>query len=384
MEATIPMASLRRFVRSTIGIAALLLVGTAVQADDKSYPVLVPLTGFLSLEGTSQRNGALLALSDTPPNVDVSHEVSDTGTSPEVAVNALERALADEKAVAIAASMLGTQMLAMIPVADDYGVPLITVSGTAKITELGSRWVYRFFPGDAVTKVAHVDYAVNVLGKRRAAVVYQTSAYGQSGHRHIVDNLTRLGLTPVLEEGLDTGIKDMTPVLAKIRRADADILLIHLHAPSTALIIKAAAEAKLGLPIVAGSAMHQPATAALLAPGELEDVCAESASSPVSGGSAALESWLAAYRKVYGTEPDAFALGQYDGVKMTLSAMADGAGTPAAIADWLSQNRYDGLAMTYRSDGKGNMAHSAVIVCYDGTSRVPRIVKRYDNITGVL
>ena len=34
--------------------------------------------------------------------------------------------------------------------------------------------------------------------------------------------------------------------------------------------------------------------------------------------------------------------------------------------------------MTYRSDGKGNMAHSASIVCYDGSSRVPSIVKRYE------
>jgi branched-chain amino acid transport system substrate-binding protein len=30
------------------------------------------------------------------------------------------------------------------------------------------------------------------------------------------------------------------------------------------------------------------------------------------------------------------------------------------------------------------MAHSAVIVCFDGKSRVPKIAKRYDNITGVL
>lgn len=41
-----------------------------------------------------------------------------------------------------------------------------------------------------------------------------------------------------------------------------------------------------------------------------------------------------------------------------------------------------GLAMAYRSDGKGNMAHDAVIIFYDGTSRVPHIVKRYANVTG--
>jgi branched-chain amino acid transport system substrate-binding protein len=36
--------------------------------------------------------------------------------------------------------------------------------------------------------------------------------------------------------------------------------------------------------------------------------------------------------------------------------------------------------MTYKSDGKGNMAHSAAIVCFDGISRAPKLVKRYDNV----
>jgi branched-chain amino acid transport system substrate-binding protein len=32
---------------------------------------------------------------------------------------------------------------------------------------------------------------------------------------------------------------------------------------------------------------------------------------------------------------------------------------------------------TYKSDGKGNMAHEAEIVCFDGVSRVPKVVERY-------
>jgi len=377
------MRMLTVVVRLLPGLA-ILLGAAAAPAADANVPILVPVTGFLSLEGTSQRNGAVLALENPPEGVTVTYDVADTATSPEIAVNALERALADGDATAVAASMLGTQMLAMIPVANDYGVPLITVSGTAKITELDSPWVFRFFPGDAVTKVAHVDYAVSVLGARKPAIVYQTSAYGQSGRQHILANLERLGVTPVLDEGLDTRIKDMTPVLAKIRAAGADSLLLHLHAPPTALIVRAAATMKLGLPIIAGSAMHQPATAARLEPSELEGVCAESASSPVYGGSPALEAWRDAYRAAYDDEPDAFALGQYDGVMMTLEAIRQGARGPKAVADWLSANEYQGLAMRYRSDGTGNMAHSAVIMCYDGASRVPRIVKRYDNVTGVL
>lgn len=371
-----------------MGAAVALLAGLAqggpAAALDARVPVLVPVTGFLSLEGTSQRNGAVLALKEAPSEVDVDYEVTDTSTSPEVAVTALERALAGGKVTAVAASIFGPQMLAMLPVAKQHGVPLVTVSGTAKITELGNPWVFRFFPGDAVTKRAHVDYAVNVLGKRKAAIVYQTTAYGQSGARHITENLAAAGLKPVLSEGLDVKVKDMTPVLGKVRDSGADVLLLHLHSGPTALLVKAAASMNLGIPIVAGSAMHQPSTAALLEPAELKGVCAESASSPVSGGSPAMTAWLERYRKVFSSDPDAFALGQYDGTMMVLKAVADGAETPDDVRGWLASHTYDGLAMTYKSDGKGNMAHSAVIMCYDGNSRTPKIVKRYDNVTGVL
>jgi branched-chain amino acid transport system substrate-binding protein len=365
--------------------AALLLAAPAhAQQVEIVVPVLVPITGFLSLEGASQRNGALLAFKNAPASVRVRHDVSDTGVAPEVAVNALERAVSRDRVAAVAASMLGTQMLAMLPVALEHKVPLVTVSGTAQITEMNNPYVFRFFPGDNVTKVAHVRYAVEELGKKRAAVIYQTTAYGQSGRRHILDNLKKLNLEPVFEEALEVQVRDMSPVLGKARAANPDVLLIHLHSGPTALLVRQAAAMNLGIPIVAGSAMHQPPTAALLEPGELRGVCAEANASPISGGSPEMQRFLDQYRKEFNAEPDGFALGQYDGLMMVLDAAAKGARTAADITQALGKNTYQGLAMNYRSDGKGNMAHSAVIMCFDGQSRVPKVAKRYDNITGVL
>jgi branched-chain amino acid transport system substrate-binding protein len=349
-----------------------------------NVPILVPITGFLSLEGKSQRNGALLALKNAPPEIRVRSEVVDTGVAPENAVNALERAASRGPVTAVVASMLGTQMLAMLPVALDHKLPLITVSGTAEITRMKNPYVFRFFPGDEVTKVAHVRYAVEELGKRNVALIYQTTAYGQSGRRQIIENLKSLGLAPVFDEGLEVQIRDMLPVLSKARAANPDVLFIHLHAGPTALLIRQAHAMGLGLPIVAGSAMHQPPTAELLEPGELAGVCAESNASPVSGGSPAMDRFVKQYREEFNAEPDGFALGQYDGVMMVLDAVAKGARTAEDVRRMLSASRYEGLAMAYRSDGTGNMAHSAVIVCFDGKSRVPKVAKRYDNITGVL
>ena len=362
-------------------LATMLLVLVATippaRAADPSIPVLVPITGFLAVEGRSQRNGAVLALANSPAGMVVRHEVSDTGTSPEVAVNALERAIGDADTIAVVAPMLGTQMLAMLPVALEAKLPMLTISGTAAITQKGNPYVFRFFPDDGVTKLAQVRFATEERKFTRPALITQTTAYGQSGRAELLKLLAERGIKPVYEDALDVSLRDMTPVLAKAEAAGADSLILHLHGGPTALLLKAAAAMGTHLPILAGSGLSQPSTLALLEPAELAGACAETGSSPISNETPAIAAFTTAYRKTFNADPDSFALGQYDGVMMALKAMADGARTPEALTKALASMTYEGLAMTYRSNGHGDMANSAVIICFDGTTRTPKVVKHY-------
>ena len=358
--------------------AALSLFLTTAQAATPDIPVLVPITGFLAAEGTSQRNGALLALRNPPAGVQPTFAVTDTGTSPEGAVNALERALSDGHVSAVVASMLGTQMLAMLPIALEQKTPLVTMSGTADITRKGNPYVFRFFPADSVVKGAQVRYAVETYHIQHPAIIAQTTAYGQSGQAEIVKALAAAGVTPAYQDALDVSVKDMQPVLAKARAAGADSLLLQLHGGPTALLLKAAAAMNINLPIVAGSGLAQAGTVALLDPADIKGVCAETGSSPVSAETPAMKTFLDRYRAAFTTDPDGFALGQYDATMMVLDATAHGAPDAAAVTQALSTGSYPGLAMTYKSDGLGNMAHSAVIVCFDGASRIPAVAKHYD------
>lgn len=367
-----------RLAAALLAIAAAGAACPAVaRAADPSIPVLVPITGFLAVEGRSQRNGAVLALTTQPPGLKVRHEVSDTGTSPEVAVNALERAAGDPSTIAVVAPMLGTQMLAMLPVALEAKLPLLTMSGTAAITQKGNPYVFRFFPDDGVTKAAQIRFAVEERGLRRPALITQTTAYGQSGREEMLHLLRERGITPVYEDALDVSVRDMTPVLAKARAAGADSLLLHLHGGPTALLLKAAAAMGAQVPVIAGSGLSQPSTLALLEPAELAGACAETGSSPVSDETPAMQAFAAAYRRAFNSDPDAFAVGQYDGTMMALQAIAAGARTPEALTRALATTSYEGLAMTYRSNGRGDMAHEAVIICFDGSSRTPKVVKHY-------
>jgi branched-chain amino acid transport system substrate-binding protein len=363
---------------------AAFFVLTPVHAADINVPVLVPVTGVFSLEGGAQRNGALLAMRRAPKSVRVTGEVYDTAIAPDVGVQAFERAISKDRPTAVVASMIGIQLLAMLPIGLEAKVPMLTTSGTARVTEMNNPWIFRFFPADPLAKEVHVRYVVDELKKRRIALVYQTTAYGQSGRTEIVERLKRVNLEPVMQEALELSTRDMSPVIGKIRAANPDVVMLHIHSAPTALFLRAAAQANLGLPVVAGSAIHQPSTAALLEPKELAGVCGEANASPVSGETAEMRTFLKLYRDEYAGEPDGFALGQYDGVMMMLEAVAKGANNPAEVQKALSTGTYKGLGMTYKSDGKGNMAHTGVIVCYDGKTRIPKIAKRYENVTGVL
>ncbi|WP_421999173.1 ABC transporter substrate-binding protein [Reyranella sp.] len=367
--------------RSAVAALLALLAAAPAAAQDVRLPVLVPLTGFVALEGTSQRNGALLAASRLH-DVAFKPDVLDTQSTPEAAVTAWERAMGGPLPPAVIGPILGTQMLALLPLAQERGVPLLTISGTARLSELGNPWFFRFFPSDATVKVAHARYVVEKLGARRPAVIYQSTAYGQSGRAQLAKTLAELKAPPVLEESVAPTVNDLSPALLRAKEAGADVIVLHLHAPSTVLAVRQARQLLPDIPIVAGSAMHQPATAALLEPGELKGVCAETAASPNSATDGPMHDFLVAYRAAYGGDPDAFAAAQYDAVGMLAEVVASlrKAGqtvTPKAVREGLATGTYHGLVTTYRSDGKGNMAHEAVIVCYDGQNRTPKAAARY-------
>jgi branched-chain amino acid transport system substrate-binding protein len=352
--------------RTVACLVALLAAPAVVQAQELRLPVLVPLTGFVALEGTSQKNGALLAVSQIK-DVAFKPDVLDTQATPEAAVTAWERVMGGGSSPAVVGPILGTQMLALLPLAQERGVPLLTISGTARLGELGNPWFFRFFPSDATVKVAHARYVVEKLSAKRPAVIYQSTAYGQSGREQLAKTLTELKAPPVLEESIAPTVNDLSPALLRAKAANADVIVLHLHAAST---------------VLAGSAMHQPATAALLEPSELKGVCAETAASPISATSGPMRAFLESYRATYKSEPDAFAAAQFDAVGMLGQVIgelrkANQPVTPKAVRDKLASDTYHGVVTTYRSDGKGNMAHEAEIVCFDGTNRVPKSAARY-------
>jgi len=122
-------------------------------------------------------------------------------------------------------------MLSLLPLAKQRDVPLITISGTARLSEMGVPQLFRFFPSDATVKVAHARYVAEKLGAKRPAIIYQSTAYGQSGREQLAKTFAELKIPPVLEESVAPTVNDFAPALLRAKAANADVLVLHLHAP---------------------------------------------------------------------------------------------------------------------------------------------------------
>lgn len=366
------------FAAITVVSLSSLFPPPAATAAEVYLPIVMPITGFLSVEGASQRNGAVMAIEDAPKGVTVKFEIFDTGTSATGAATALERALNSGKAVAVPSTVFGTEMVAMAPIALEYKVPLITISGLAKLTESGNDYIYRFLPSDREIKVAQVHYAIKVLGKTKPALITDNTAYGQGGKVHMEEILQKMGVNPAYQEEIAFNQKDMTALIDKITRAGADVIFLHMVSHPMALVVKQARALGIDLPIVTSSSMVAPTATALVEPSDLAGVCGETPSAPEAAATDKIKEWADRYRARFGVEPDGLALAQYDGVAMALHLVATkNVSTAEEMRAALSSSTYEGIAKTYKSNGHGNMAHDADVVCYDGSSRIPTVARHY-------
>jgi branched-chain amino acid transport system substrate-binding protein len=362
----------------TLGLGMAAVALDIAAAADAYVPIVMPITGFLSLEGGSQRNGAVMAFEHAPGGKTIDFPIYDTGTSATGAATALDKALSGQKALAAAASVFGTEMVAMMPIAAEYKVPLITIAGLARLTESGNPYIFRFLPNDREIKVAHARYVVEVMHKSKIALVSDTTAYGQGGFALLQEDFAKLGVKPVFEDSsIAPDTKDMSPLLAKVKASGADAIVVHSVSTPMTLIVKQAKAAGLDLPIINSSSIVEPTATALFEPSELAGVCAETPSAPEARPAARIKEWADAYVKRFGIEPDGLALGQYDGLMMVLSLLAKGARTPEELRVALQRETYEGVAMTYKSNGRGDLSHDADIVCWEGTSRIPKIMRHY-------
>jgi branched-chain amino acid transport system substrate-binding protein len=201
----------------------------AFAADTLKIGVVAPLTGPGAESGTYQTQGAKLAVEEINKaggilGRQVELVIEDDQTTNPGAVLAFSKLAGDASIPAFLGSIRSTQVHAMAPDIAKFGKPVMIGGTDPKLTHMGNQWLFRCRPNDSYSSRVIADYGVNVLKKKKWAVVHSTDAFGTSAAGALVEALKKFGVTPVLDQGYTNNSQDFTPVALAVKQSGADVL----------------------------------------------------------------------------------------------------------------------------------------------------------------
>ncbi|RKP28274.1 branched-chain amino acid ABC transporter [Syncephalis pseudoplumigaleata] len=218
----------------SVGVGAVLAAPAVIksagaQGATIKIGMVLPVTGSAAEQGKFALNGAKLALEAVNKaggvlgkQVELVTE-DDQTTNPGV-VLAFSKLAAQQDIVAFLGSIRSTQVHAMAPDVLKLGKPMAIGGTDPNLTHMGNKWLFRFRPNDSYSGSVIADYGTNTLGKKKWAVLHSTDAFGTAGGKALTEGLSKLGITPVLDQGYANQSQDFTPVVLAIKQSGADVL----------------------------------------------------------------------------------------------------------------------------------------------------------------
>jgi branched-chain amino acid transport system substrate-binding protein len=213
-----------------VGISAPYVIGSArAQGATIKIGMCAPVTGPAAESGGYAIKGAKLALDAVNKAGGILGKqaeliVEDDQTTNPGIVLAFSKLASQPELVGFLGSIRSTQVHAMAPDVLKLGKPVMIGGTDPNLTHMGNQWLFRCRPNDNYSGRVIADYGFNTLGKKKWAVLHSTDAFGTAGGKALTEALTKLGSTPVLDQGYANQSQDFTPVVLAIKQSGADIL----------------------------------------------------------------------------------------------------------------------------------------------------------------
>jgi len=191
-----------------------------------------PLTGPVSHLGKDEQYGAQLALDDANARgvvlggqkVRFELLAEDDQADPRTATTVAQR-LVDAGVKGVVGHVTSGAAIPASRIYEQAGVPSVTPSATSpKLTQQKFKTTYRVIANDMQQGAAMARFATDALKAKRIAVIDDRTAYGQGLADALVDNLKRLGVTPVGREFTNDKATDFSAILTRLKAAKPDAI----------------------------------------------------------------------------------------------------------------------------------------------------------------
>jgi branched-chain amino acid transport system substrate-binding protein len=260
------------------------------------------------------------------------------------AVQAATRLIKEDLVSAIIGPSTTGETMAVIPVVENAGIPLISCAAGIKITEPVKKWVFKTAQNDSLA----VERIYDHLKKRNinnVAILTVSDGFGSSGREQLKLRAKDSGITIVSDEVYGPNDTDMTAQLVKIRGSKAQAIICWGTNPGPAKVARNARQLALNLPLYMSHGVSSKkfidlagdaAEGIILPSGRVivANVLPKSDQQKKS-----LVAYVKDYKNHFKVEGDHFGGHAWDAVMLLKGAIERGSGSPDSIRDELENTR---------------------------------------------
>jgi len=287
----------------------------------------------------------------------------DTG-SPEVGASAAQKLINQDKVIGIIGPLMSKVSLAVAPICQTAGIPMISHGSTATQVTLIGDYIFRACFIDSFQGIVMANYVWNTLKLKTAAVLYDNgNDYNKGLAEYFKAGFEKLGGKVVAYEAFTDEDKtiDYKAQLTKIKAANPQFLYLPNYYAAVALQLKQAREIGLNVPAGGGDGWDSPDLVkiggAAVEGGVFSNHFSKDDPSPK------VQTFVKAYTAKYGEAPDALAALAYDATGLFLDAFKRaGSINGADIRNAIRNTSYVGVAGTYKFDENRDPIKAAVIL----------------------
>jgi branched-chain amino acid transport system substrate-binding protein len=360
-------------------VAAAVGSGVASAAEELRLGFTPPVTGASAAEGALQIKAIKLALKQINDAGGVNGKkinllIVDNQSSNPGALAALQKAVEQEKVLALVGSVKSTQILAMSDAVKNYGAPMMIGGTNATLTKQGNPWLFRVRPDDSIAAAAMVKYIKEDTKFTKVGILHDTDAFGTGGADLVEQGSKAAGLSVVKREKYTTKDKDFTAQLLSLKNAGAQIMVIYGTNPEDVAVIQRQYR-QLGAPFkYIGSPSSQMKDCLNLAKDASEGLLA--VADFVPGQSEVNKKYAEDYKKEYNEEYDTTSAWAYDGLKILVEAIKKGGEDRGKIREALLATKgYKGVLGTFSFTPNGDgLSEVSVVQIEKGAPKLLKVV----------
>jgi branched-chain amino acid transport system substrate-binding protein len=289
--------------------------------------------------------------------------VEDDQGLPEQAQTVVTKLITSDQVVAVLGEVASSRTRAAAPVAQQYGIPLITPSSTnVEITRIGD-YIFRICFIDPFQGLVMAKFAANSLNIRNVAILRDIrNDYSVGLADAFIENFRSLGGTIVADQSYSAGDTDFSAQLTSLAARNPEAIFVPGYYTDVGLIARQARQLGLTVPLLGGDGWDSPLLTQI--GGAAVEGSYFSNHSSMQDPSPAIQKFVADYQAKFGEMPSALAALGYDAANILFDAMRRAETTDgAAVRDAIAQTAdFLGVTGTITIDANRNASKPAVVL----------------------